>query len=286
MFSGNNINNAITVLGLLNLLALPYIIFSIYYQWRVAKQWCVLCLGVQALLLLGGVNIFINNFLSGFAQLPASFLVNAAFIYLLPVLLWFVAKPSILHLQEAKNTKREYLRIKFNQEIFETLLKKQKAISAPVDGLGIDLGNPGASNTLIKVCNPYCGPCAQVHPIIDEILHSTPNVKVKVIFNATTNERDYRKEPVKHLLSIAAEGNKLKIEQSLDDWYLPEKKDYSLFAAKYPLNGKLLKQDHKIEAMDNWCQVMKISHTPTIFLNGYEIPNAYSVVDLKYFLSE
>ncbi|MEO9210973.1 MAG: vitamin K epoxide reductase family protein [Ginsengibacter sp.] len=56
-FSGNNINTAITFLGLLNLLVLPYIVFSVYYQWRVVRQWCVLCLGVQTLLMLGGINI-------------------------------------------------------------------------------------------------------------------------------------------------------------------------------------------------------------------------------------
>lgn len=59
--------NSIGVVAWLNILVLPYIVFSIYYQWRVAKQWCVLCLAVQALLLLGGINIIANNFLY---QLP------------------------------------------------------------------------------------------------------------------------------------------------------------------------------------------------------------------------
>src|SRR5690348_13907707 len=39
-------------LSILNLLALPYIFFSVYYQARVAKQWCILCITVQGLLLL------------------------------------------------------------------------------------------------------------------------------------------------------------------------------------------------------------------------------------------
>ena len=33
------------VLALLNILSLPYTVYSIYYQWRVAKQWCVFCCG-------------------------------------------------------------------------------------------------------------------------------------------------------------------------------------------------------------------------------------------------
>lgn len=286
LFAENTITNSIGVIAWLNILALPYTVFSIYYQWRVAKQWCILCLAVQALLLLGGMNVIANNFLYPIPHFSSALILKCMLLYILPVLLWYAIKPYILRLQEAKNTKREYLRIKFNAEIFDTLLKKQKTITVPADGLGIDLGNPAATNTLIKICNPYCGPCAKVHPVIDDILHSNLNVKVKVIFTATTKEKDDRNKPVKHLLSIADEGNELKIEQALDDWYLAEKKDYELFAKKYPLNGELLKQANRIEAMDKWCNAMEISFTPTIFLNGYQLPDAYSIEDLKYFLLE
>ena len=72
----------------------------------------------------------------------------------------------------------------------------------------------------------------------------------------------------------------------MDDWYLPEKKGYELFAAKYPMNGELLEQGKKIEAMDKWCKAIDIQATPTIFINGYQLPDAYSIEDLQYFLLE
>jgi len=46
----------------------------------------------------------------------------------------------------------------------------------------------------------------------------------------------------------------------------------------------LLKQDHKLKAMSTWCKDMDIAATPTYFLNGYQLPDAYSVEDLEYFL--
>jgi thiol-disulfide isomerase/thioredoxin len=287
LFFGNNINSAISLLGLLNLFAMPYIVFSVYYQWRVAKQWCVLCLGVQALLLIGGINILSNNFLSAFPTISFSFLISAVLIYLLPVFLWYSIKSSILQLQESKNTKREFLRIKFNTQIFETLLKKQKEVSISAEGLGIDIGNPDATNTLIKVCNPYCGPCAKAHPQIDKLLEEIPNLKVKIIFTTPNNEENLAIKPVRHLLAIVEKSNNEKIiKQSLDDWYLPEKKDYDSFAAKYKMNGELLKQAAKIEAMDGWCKKMAISFTPTLFINGYQLPDAYGIEDIQYFLLE
>jgi hypothetical protein len=252
----------------------------------VAKQWCVLCLGVQALLLLGGINILTNNFLLAFPIVPASFFINAALIYLLPVLLWFTAKPSLLHLQEGKNTKREYLRIKFNTEIFETLLKKQKQITLPVDSLGIDIGNPTAANTLIKVCNPYCGPCSETHPKIEKLLGRVSNLKLKIIFSTTSDYEDLSFKAGCHLMAISEEADQEIMKQALDDWYLADKKDLKLFAEKYPMNGEIEKQQDKVRTMRSWCRAQDIFATPTFFINGYNLPDAYHIEDLQYFLLE
>ena len=278
------VKNSIGVIAWLNILALPYTAFSVYYQWRVAKQWCVLCLAVQALLLLGGINVIANNFLY-----PLSFysLLSSAWLLMLtvlPIVVWYTIKPYILRLQEAKNTKREYLRIKFNGEIFDTLLKKQNPVTLSADGVGIDIGNPAATNTIIKVCNPYCGPCAKAHEKIEAILENNHNVKMKLIFTTPDKETHPSIKPTRHLMAIAQNtGDEQKLKKSLDDWYLPDKKNYDLFAAKYPMNGELLQQGNKIEAMAQWCNKMEIKATPTIFINGYQLPDAYSIEDLQYF---
>jgi thiol-disulfide isomerase/thioredoxin len=258
----------------------------VYYQWRVVKQWCVLCLGVQALLLLGAFNAIASNFLFPLPQLSFLLIANCLFLFALPALLWFAVKPYILRLQEAKNTKREYLRIKFNQQVFETLLQKQKQITIPVDGLGIQLGNPAAKNTIIKVCNPYCGPCAKAHPKMEKLLEEIPNVKGLIIFTTPSEKDNFTHKPVSHLLAIAAENNAAKTKMALDDWYLADKKDYDVFAKKYPINYEIAKQGSKIESMAKWSKEMNIRFTPTFFLNEYQLPDAYSIEDLQYFLLE
>ena len=140
---------------------------------------------------------------------------------------------------------------------------------------------------IIKVCSPYCGPCAKAHPKIEALLEQNTNVKAKIIFSIPNDEANAGIKPVRHLLAIAEKGNnEEKIKQSLDDWYLPETKNYELFAAKYPMNGELLKQGNKIAAMDKWCKAMDIHFTPTIFINGHQLPDAYSIEDLQYFLLE
>lgn len=283
---------AVSALGWLSVLAMPYIIFSLYYQWRVAKQLCVLCLCVQASLLISGVNSIANGFVQSSITLSISKYLTMVSCFLLPALSWFTIKPYWLRLQEAITTKRQYLRIKFNSQIFDTLLNKQKPVTAPTDGLGIDLGKPTAQHTLIKVCNPYCGPCARVHPKIEKLLEEHNNLQVKIIFTAQNDDDNIMSKPVKHLLAIAEKHDEQLIKYALDDWYLAAKKDYGVFAAKYPMparrsgNGELQLQEHKLAAMSKWCKEMNVKATPTFFLDGNQLPDVYSIEDLTYFLLE
>jgi protein-disulfide isomerase/uncharacterized membrane protein len=282
----STLEKSIGVVSLLNLLALPYIIFSVYYQWRVAKQWCILCLAVQALLLCGGILIITQGLYNLIPAIQLNQLPIIAALYLLPVLLWLVIKPYIKKLQAAKQTQREYLRIKFNQQVFDTLLLKQKQITVPADGLGIAIGNPAAKNTIIKVCNPYCGPCAKAHPKIEKLLHELPGLKAQIIFTTPNNPEHPAFKPINHLLAVAEKGNETVTNKALDDWYLAENKNYEIFAAKYPMNGELQQQGEKIEAMELWSKKINIEFTPTIFINGYLLPDVYDVEDLEYFLLE
>lgn len=187
--------------------------------------------------------------------------------------------------KEGMEYKNRFFRMKKDSRIFEALLAKQKKISASAAGLGITLGNPNATNTIIKVCNPYCGPCSKAHPEIHELLHANDNLKVQILFTATVEETDRRSKPVKHLLAIAEKQNEQLTVKALDDWYLPDDKDYDAFAAKYPMNGELKKQDEKIKSMNQWCDEVKIDFTPTFFINGYQFPENYNANELKYFLT-
>ena len=285
LFADNVINNSMVLLLGINVLALPYTIFSVYYQLRIAKQWCILCLVVQGLLIFGVINLAIGDFFSYPPNFSFPFIVKVSLSYVLPAFVWYSLKPYILRLQTAKNTKREYLRIKFNSEIYEILLKKQKKITASTEGVGIDVGNQLAQNTLIKVCNPYCGPCAKAHPEIDLLLHNNVNLKVKIIFTST-NLDDFMATPVKHLLTIAEKQNEPLTKQALDDWYLPENKDYEQFVKKHPLDAQLDIQNNKMIKMKAWCDKIDITSTPTFFVNGYQLPDAYNIQDLQYFLLE
>jgi uncharacterized membrane protein len=282
------INAVLPVLSLFSLLALPYIVFSIYYQWKIAKQWCVLCLMVQAVLLAEGTIVVANNGIS-FSESITAFTNNFIYAFyslLIPIISWFLLKPLLKRLQVAKYEKRSYSMLKFNDQVFWSLLKNQPSIvDHSTSELGITIGNPNAKHTIIKVCNPYCGPCATAHPELDKIIELNPDVKAQIIFTATNQENDRGAKPVKHLLAIAEKGNEHTTHKALDDWYLAKEKNYDVFANKYPINRELDKQTDKINQMKDWCQKVKIEYTPTIFIDGYQLPKGYQIKDINYFLS-
>jgi hypothetical protein len=225
----------------------------------------------------------------------AGIIIPVIFSYLIPLIVVSLLLPAYQAARESKHNKIELQRLKHNPLIFESLLVKQKTLTESPDGLGILLGNPDATCKIIKVCNPYCGPCANAHQPMEDLLHNNADVQIQIIFTVTNKEEDTRTPPVRHLLAIDEKRDKTLTQQALDDWYLAEQKDYETFASKYPMNGELKKQDGKIEAMRKWCDKTGISFTPTFFVSipsgsdrvgsFYQLPEMYSVNDLKYFLS-
>ncbi len=87
------------LLLIISLLALPYVLFSVYYQGIILKQWCALCLGIQGVLILqplylGLLNGWAINWSAVIASLPQ------LKWFVLPVSLWLLVKGFIQSAQQ------------------------------------------------------------------------------------------------------------------------------------------------------------------------------------------
>ncbi|QJB34872.1 thioredoxin domain-containing protein [Chitinophaga oryzae] len=269
----------------LSLLTAPYILFSVYYQWRVIKQWCPLCLVIQVVL---GANALIAGcYLSDSPALPGSMepyhIVVTVLAGLSFLLLANTAIPELRNARDGRTYEKKWKKLRYNPEIFQALLDKSDSVTVQANDLGIVVGNPHADNEIIKVCNPYCGPCSKAHPELEQLVKNNPGLKLRIIFTATGDANDKRTPVVAHLLAIQQKHGSEAVRLALDDWYLASDKDYKAFEQKYPMNGALEEQQEKIQAMRNWCKDMKIRATPTIYINGRELPDSYRVTELKNF---
>jgi protein-disulfide isomerase/uncharacterized membrane protein len=276
------------LLAVLSVIAIPISIVSIYYQWKVIKKWCRLCLGTVALLWLQfGILMpqTIKLLKYGIDKTTVIEVVQISFILFLATAAWLWLKPVIKANKKLESENFTAKRFKANPDIFNALLEKQRKLNISTEGLGITIGNLAASNTIIKVCNPYCGPCAEAHAVIDKLLEGNDNLKVNILFTAIDDEKDSKAKPVKHMLALYEKNDAQLMQKALDDWYLADKKDYDAFAGKYVLNGEIEKQGEKLKAMKQWCEEAKIEYTPTFFINGYQLPRQYAIEELKYFFS-
>ncbi|WP_447768130.1 vitamin K epoxide reductase family protein [Sphingobacterium faecium] len=268
----------------LSIACTPYIIFSIYYQAYIVKQWCPLCLAIQALLFANMILalFFINEIFIEKIVLDYFSMIIVSLLGILFLSSAILVVPLLKNARNSKNFEKKWKKLRYNPEIFEALLNKGDSVASSED-LGIIVGDPNAKNEIIKICSPYCEPCSKAHPELKEIIKTNPDVKIRIIFNASANEGDIINQPISHLLAIQEKlGSKIGHE-ALDEWYSSPEKDYGSFAKKYPLGNELKEQNNKVFAMHEWCNRMKIRVTPTIYINGKELPEGYLIEELKNF---
>lgn len=274
-----------------SLITFPIVLLSAYYQAFVIKRWCKFCIAVQGLLAAESAIVLgygLNSLPIDFETLPDFFsqtdLSLLLLLFFISLVGWKAVKPLLNNEKQIQALKRGLGKIKNNPSVLEGLLTKSRKIETKPDGLGLTFKNVNPKYRVLKVCNPYCGPCAKAQPVLDD-LYRKGIIDLQVIFTVTNNESDVRMKPVAHFLAIAESADKVAVMESLDKWYTAETKDYDAFAKQYPMNGELQNQSQKIALMQQWCEKEKITHTPTIFINGHELPKEYLVDDLKEVLA-
>ena len=272
-------------LSFFGLITIPIVLVSLFYQFVTLKKICKICLIIQALLIVEFAICFKSDILqTNYSHLDVivpSFL----FIFVTGILGYKWSKSFSSLRQERYLLRRDLARFKLDKNVFGTILLKSKKINIPSKNLGISFVNKNSKINVLKICNPYCNPCADSHPILED-LYRKNLINLQIIYVSTLQDEDIRQYPVKHFLAI----HKFKDEETsmsvLSDWYLSEEKAYESLCRKYPLNGELNGHDKHVEEMLNWCNTQGIVHTPSVFIDGYELPSQYSLKDFKALILE
>lgn len=279
---GNHSVSILQVLAILNIISLPYSFYSIYYQARVAKQWCILCCTVQALLWLEfipSVTAFGSSLIS-----PTYSEWSTLFIaLLLPVVLWIIVKPWILKVQQVKPLKEQLRKFKYNSTLFTSVLNNQPKYALPSEDWSIVLGNADASTSITMVTNPYCPPCSKTHKLLDELLEQRTDIQARIVFTANNTDEDIKTPISRHLMALNELADKTIVKRAMNDWYEQKQKDYKAWAKVYPVEVNEA-GFYKIDNQKNWCEMAEVTATPTLLLNGYRLPEYYQLPDLKYML--
>lgn len=278
-------NSVYSPLVIITLLALPFTIYSIYYQYRIVKKWCLLCLSVVSVLWLQAFSLLLvrsNNL--EFTIISVSSTIMA---FMTVFALWQFLAQKLKKEYELDTLKIEHNRFKRNFEIFKSLVTRKAPINSNLnDPYEIVLSNTHDLPLLnvVIITNPLCGFCKEAHQLVEKLLELKDKpIKINIRFNvrndsnATDTRIALRLMEIHHTESIGISHealNDIYGELSTNDWLQKwgevEEKHYN----------------ETIRKQNEWCRENNINFTPEILINGYSFPKEYSRMDLLYFIDD
>lgn len=272
-------------MALINLCALPYSFWSVWYQRFKAKQWCPLCLIVQTLLWI----TFIVNLAFDYISVP-TIIISEFFllgiIYIVPFLIISLYLPKAISDKKYEYLLKDANRLRMKSEVFKSLLKDQNHYDVNLSTSKIIFGNKEAKMLISVVTNPYCPPCATMHKKIERLLRQAgEHICLQYIFYAYK----YDNEELEYANKILAAAylSDLSLEDKIaiyDEWFDKGKYDREDFIKRYQLD---INNPEVIEEVNNhkkWKERTDIIGTPTILVNGYNFPSDhYNIEDIVYF---
>jgi hypothetical protein len=193
------------------------------------------------------------------------------------VLFWIFLKPILQKSQQVAPLKNDLKRFKNNPNLFLSLLQKQEEMPFVHQNMNtIIVGNPNAEHTLTMVTNPFCQPCAKTHKIVEELLFTNENLNCQVIFSASNHKDDKRGIVARTILSLP----KNQQADALHQWYENEERNIEKWHTQLGIIENK-KTENIIEEHKTFCEVAKIEGTPTLYLDGFKLPELYRLADLK-----
>ena len=268
------------LLALINILCLPYSFWSVGYQLK-KKQWCALCLIVQVLLW----ALFVANLLFGYIQIPV-FDFQAALYLVLIGSCYFAAVLGINAMAPKLNSEKSYLKVlqalnalKTDEDVFAAILKKQPYYETKESDSMICFGNPKSSLKITVLTNPYCNPCSMMHKRIEQLMQKmNNNIRVQYILSSFSEELNSTNK----LLIAACLVNRTGIEQIFTEWFEKGKAFRDDYFKDMFLNVEYPEIENEFQKHEEWRKKTQIRATPTILVNGFQLPDSYKIEDLRY----
>ncbi len=135
-------------------------------------------------------------------------------------------------------------------------------------------------------CNPFCGPCAAAHKLLHNILEThTTNIALTIRFAIKYNEKSNKRNiAVEKILKAAKAYYKTDMHNNpIDVWFNLMNLDEfdNIYKTSNIDNVDKILEKHSI-----WSEESRIDFTPTIFINGYQLPSQYNFNDLPIIMPQ
>ncbi|WP_426484931.1 vitamin K epoxide reductase family protein [Flavobacterium sp. 2] len=272
------------IIGLLSLLSLPIIGYSIWIQKMQLKKWCLLCLAVSFLIMFqGAVWVFMKN---SFVSITFSSLFFYLFSMVLISSFWLIQSKTLENKIKAENEASKLKKFKRNYKIVNFLSNDIPVLKGLDELKGLKFGDNNAAVDIILIVSPKCKYCYKVFAEAFELITKYPEKNsLNIIFNINPDNNDNPYKVVaEHLLEINFLNEDL-AREAIIDWYIQEV-SLKKWIEKWKVDFISPKVCQQIEQQYNWCTANEFNYTPVKIVNNKLFPNEYEISELKYFLND
>lgn len=268
-------------------LAIPFTFFSIVYQYKVIKKWCLLCLSVVSILWLQAASLMFIELDGALLILSAESLILTVFSFVVTFALWLFISPRLRKEQELQALKIEHFKFKKSYSIFKSLTSRREKIDTRIENVHeIVLGNTSTSAPIeiVIITNPLCGFCKEAHQLVEKLLlRADFNIRIIIRFNVSADYNSIDSKIAIRLIEVFNKEPEQKCINALHDIYSDYKPYDWLEKWGEPLDPK---NTNTIVRAKEWCKRSNINFTPEILVNGRPFPNEYNRTDLIFFIDD
>jgi uncharacterized membrane protein len=267
-------NDSLSISSILAFVGFSFPFYSVYYQWRIVKRWCKLCLIVQGLLLTNFVIGLLYSLETNLAFEKINWI--PLFLMLVVLILVVMAYERYLVVSSRLDKYKEATKIKFDRKIFQFALSKQPKIDTS-EFIVLNYGNlSNYRDEITIIANPRCKECKNVYRELNRFVHHKRRVKVsEVIYFPYEDSKDL--EVIEKILKSYQNRQVLGKEiihllnyQQLLDW------------SDTPSDLDAMETQHLVDNNINTYKKFNFTKTPVILFNGHVLPEYYTIQDLDY----
>lgn len=276
-----NTYKATLTIGMLSIVAIPFILYSIWLQKVKLKKWCLLCLIISCILLFNAgfyySVLFEGNFYS----------YSIYFEYIISLVLvmssWLIIKPIISKNIDLNTQNKELKRFKRNYKIFKLLTDSKLVLEEKFHNLDkIFVGNSDAKIELNLILSPNCKYChIAFKEGVDLVKNYPDKISLSILFNIN---KDNPSVTIPCKILQIKKNNPEKVAEALSDWHID-----NLPIEDWNKKWDIVIEDEtkvQIQTQYDWFEKNGFNSVPVKLINGSIYPSEYDLLDLKYFISE
>lgn len=276
---------SVPIVAGLSLIAVPFLVYSVWVQKVKIKKWCLLCLAVATVIFIQGVFFpFIQNSAIAFDSLTGTL------TYLFSVILvfsgWMLLKPIVEKEIKATKEVKELKRFKRSFKVFQSLTKEVKSEITLQKFKGIEFGKPNFSTNIILFLSPSCGHCHKAFQDAYELYKWNPeSVYLNVLFNINPENENNRFKTIVESLLIVNSFDSQKAQEALIDWHI-HNLDIEAWKDKWQVATNDMLVNNEMQSQYDWCLSNELNYTPIKIVNSKLFPNEYEISELKFFAGD